>query len=71
MEPSLDLIQQMYPKLQLYVVTEVFEIMEPLLIEKTVHGGGKGEVTTVAIFQIQVRVLWLGSFPSLFPSKKG
>ncbi|XP_054849672.1 gasdermin-D-like [Eublepharis macularius] len=50
---SLSLIQQKYPKLQFYVVTEVFEIMEPLLIEEIVQGGGKGEVTAVEIFKIQ------------------
>ncbi|XP_048373616.1 LOW QUALITY PROTEIN: gasdermin-E-like [Sphaerodactylus townsendi] len=50
---SLGLIQQIYPKLQLYVVTEVFEIMEPLLIEEAVQGGGQGEVTVVEIFKIE------------------
>ncbi|XP_077169844.1 gasdermin-A isoform X2 [Paroedura picta] len=52
-ETSLGLIQQIYPKLQFYVVTEVFEIMEPLLIEETVQGGGKGEVTVVEIVKIK------------------
>ncbi|KAL8175853.1 UNVERIFIED_CONTAM: hypothetical protein K2H54_010687 [Gekko kuhli] len=52
-EISLGLIQKTHPKLQLYVVTQIFEIMEPLLIEETVQGGGKGEVTAVDMVKIQ------------------
>ncbi|XP_053121192.1 gasdermin-D-like [Hemicordylus capensis] len=52
-ETSLDLIQEIYPKLSFYVVVEVFEIMEPVLIEETVQGGGKGEVAAVEIIKIQ------------------
>nr|XP_034991070.1 gasdermin-C4-like [Zootoca vivipara] len=53
MVPSLSLLQQLYPKLHLYVVTEAFEIMEPLLIEETVQAGGKGTVTAAEILTIQ------------------
>nr|XP_028559183.1 gasdermin-C4-like [Podarcis muralis] len=53
MVPSLSLLQQLYPKLHFYVVTEAFEIMEPLLIEETVQAGGKGTVTAAEILTIQ------------------
>ncbi|XP_053218238.1 pejvakin-like [Podarcis raffonei] len=53
MVPSLSVLQQLYPKLHFYVVTEAFEIMEPLLIEQTVQAGGKGTVTAAEILTIQ------------------
>ncbi|XP_032091812.1 gasdermin-D-like [Thamnophis elegans] len=50
---SLSIVQQIYPKLQLYIVTEVLEIMEPFLIEETIQAGGKGEISAVNILKIQ------------------
>ncbi|KAL7977098.1 hypothetical protein Chor_009047 [Crotalus horridus] len=50
---SLSVVQQMYPKLHLYIVTEVLEIMEPFLIEEIVQTGGKGEVSAMDILKIQ------------------
>lgn len=61
------MIQQIYPKLQLYGVTEVFEIVEPLWIEQTAHGGGQGEVAAVVILAIQV-CLWM-AFSLFCPPK--
>ncbi|KAG8139968.1 hypothetical protein E2320_002704 [Naja naja] len=50
---SLSVVQQIYPKLHLYIVTEVLEITEPFLIEESVQAGGKGEVSAVNILKIQ------------------
>uniref|UniRef100_A0ABM5GRN0 Gasdermin-D-like isoform X1 n=1 Tax=Pogona vitticeps TaxID=103695 RepID=A0ABM5GRN0_9SAUR len=52
-EISHNIIQQLSPKLDFYIVTEVFEIMESLLVEEIMQGGGKGEVTVRDIFTIQ------------------
>ncbi|XP_062994058.1 gasdermin-C-like [Elgaria multicarinata webbii] len=52
-ELSLNSIQRITPKLQLYVVTEVFEIMKSLLVDETVQIGGKGEVSAMEILKIQ------------------
>ncbi|XP_074915754.1 gasdermin-A3-like [Chelonoidis abingdonii] len=43
------------PRMKLYVVTEAFEIKEPLLIEKTSQGGGKVIITAGEIGGIQGR----------------
>ncbi|XP_030397561.1 gasdermin-C3-like [Gopherus evgoodei] len=43
------------PRRKLYVVTEAFEIKEPLLIEKTSQGGGKVMITAGEIGGIQGR----------------
>ncbi|XP_025027940.1 uncharacterized protein LOC112541668 [Python bivittatus] len=53
MDMSLSVIQQIYPKLNVYIVTEVLEITEPFLIEETVQTGGKGEVSAADILKIQ------------------
>ncbi|XP_061445318.1 LOW QUALITY PROTEIN: gasdermin-D-like [Rhineura floridana] len=50
---SISILQQLYPKLHFYVVTEAFEIMEPLLIEETAQAGGKGEVNAAEILKIK------------------
>ncbi|XP_070584379.1 gasdermin-D-like [Erythrolamprus reginae] len=50
---SLSVVQKMYPKLNVYIVTEVLEITEPFLIEETVQAGGKGGVSAVNILNIQ------------------
>ncbi|XP_060639289.2 gasdermin-A3 [Anolis sagrei] len=52
-ETSLSIIQQAYPKLHFYIVTEAFEIMEPLLVEETMEAGGKGGVTVAELLHIE------------------
>uniref|UniRef100_A0A803SXS6 Gasdermin pore forming domain-containing protein n=1 Tax=Anolis carolinensis TaxID=28377 RepID=A0A803SXS6_ANOCA len=52
-ETSLSAIQQAYPKLHFYIVTEAFEIMQPLLVEETMEAGGKGGVTVAELLHIQ------------------
>ncbi|XP_042333291.1 gasdermin-D-like [Sceloporus undulatus] len=52
-ETSLGFIQQVYPKLQFYIVTEAFEITDSLLVEETMQVGGKGEVIVAELLQIQ------------------
>ncbi|KAH0626872.1 hypothetical protein JD844_002147 [Phrynosoma platyrhinos] len=59
-ETSLNIIQQVYPKLHFYIVTEAFEIMDSLLVEETMQVGGKGEVTVAELLQIQTREEDLG-----------
>lgn len=39
---------------ELYVVTEAFELMEPLVIKKTIQGGGNVQISAVEMFGIQV-----------------